>query len=159
MRSLTILFASLFLISGSGAGLQSAPVPRLAQGLEVIEAQLTAFNAHDVAALAANLAEDFVWYAVDRDRASVELQGRDAFRRSMDAYFAAFPEARAEIDAGLGGGVFIAVRERAFWRDDEGAEASQASLAVYEVHEGLIHSVWYYPVEPYPQRKRRGDGR
>ena len=35
--------------------------------LEVVEAQFSAFNAHDVDALAAGVAEDFVWLAVEGD--------------------------------------------------------------------------------------------
>ena len=116
-------------------------------GLDVIGSQLAAFNAHDVDALVANLAKDFVWYSVDRDAARLELQGPDAFRRSMVGYFTAFPQARAEIDGDLGGGEFIAARERAFWPGPDGQEQSQASLAVYQVRDGLIHGVWYYPVE------------
>lgn len=151
MRAYPTLLISLALCLGFGTGPQSAvqapPDAPPLDGLEVIEAQLNAFNAHDIPAMVANLSEEFVWYAVDRERVSVELQGRVAFQRSMQAYFAAFPDARAEIDERLGGGVFVAVRERAFWPDGEGGEQSQASLAVYEVRDGLIQAVWYYPVE------------
>ena len=39
------------------------------------------------------------------------------------------------------------VREVAYWLTVDG-ELAQASLAIYEVRDGLIHRVWYYPVGP-----------
>ena len=114
--------------------------------VETIEAQLAAFNAGDVAALAANVAADFIWYAVDSDSMSMQLSGRDAFQMSMIRYFEAIPAARAEIDAPVQTGEFVAVRERAFWLGVDGQEFSQASLAVYQIRDGLIYRVWYYPV-------------
>ncbi len=112
----------------------------------VIDAQLAAFNAHDVNAMVANLAEDFAWFAVDPDMTRVELRGREEFRRSMKPYFASVSSARAEIEERLSVGRFAAVRERAYWMQG-GEEVSQASLAVYEIRDGRIRRVWYYPVE------------
>ena len=51
-----------------------------------------------------------------------------------------------EIEKRLGVGRFAAVRERAYWMRG-GVEVSQASLAVYEIRDGLIRRVWYYPLE------------
>jgi hypothetical protein len=45
-------------------------------------------------------------------------------------------------------GSFIAVQERAFWTTDKGKEVSQQSLAVYELQDGLIRRVYYFPAEP-----------
>jgi len=112
----------------------------------VIDVQLAAFNAHDVNAMVANLAEDFAWFAVDPDMTRAELRGREEFRRSMELYFTSVPGARAEIEERLGVGPFAAVRERAYWMRG-GVEFSQASLAVYELRDGLIRRVWYYPLE------------
>lgn len=125
---------------------QEAPSDAPADQFAVIDAQLAAFNAHDVNAMVANLAEDFAWFAVDPDMTRVQLRGRDEFRRSMEPYFASVPGARAEIEERLSLGRFAAVRERAYWMRG-GVEVSQASLAVYEIRDGLIRRVWYYPAE------------
>lgn len=114
---------------------------------ETIEAQLAAFNAGDIDTLAANVAPDFVWIAVDSSGSTVELSGREQFQRSMEGYFGSVYEPRAEIDGMVVSGNFVSVREVAYWQGEEG-ELSAASLAVYEVRNGLIHRVWYYPVEP-----------
>lgn len=96
----------------------------------VIDAQLAAFNARDVNAMVAKLAEDFVWFAVDPDMTRVELRDREEFRPSMEFYFTSVPGARSEIEERLGGGCFAAVRERTYGIRG-GVELSQASLAVY----------------------------
>ncbi len=128
------------------AGQEADPAAAPADAFAVIDAQLAAFNAHDVNAMVANLAEDFAWFAVDPDMTRVELRGREEFRRSMEPYFASVPGARAEIEERLNVGRFAAVRERAYWLRG-GEEVSQASLAVYEIRDGQIRRVWYYPVE------------
>ena len=66
----------------------------------------------------------------------------------MEDYFASVPEPRAEIDGMVVSGNFVSVREVAYWLTVEG-EVAQASLAIYEVRDGLIYRVWYYPVEPF----------
>lgn len=129
-------------------GGQQAPTGQAAlDPEEVITAQLEAFNAGDVEAMVANVAEDFVYFAVDAGGAAAELQGREAFFRSMQEYFASTPGARGEIEEMFPVGGYVAVRERAYWQQG-GREVSQAALAVYEIRDGLIHRVWYYPAVP-----------
>ena len=43
-------------------------------------------------------------------------------------------------------GSFVAIREHVRWQTETG-EKSQAALAVYEVRDGKIRRVWYYPAE------------
>lgn len=128
---------------GTAAALQADSAARTAE--DVLVAQLAAFNAADVNALAANVAEDFAWIAVDSDGAAVQLVGREQFRRSMQEYFSSVPGPRAEITGMLVSGAFVSVIERAYWIGDDGSERSQDALAVYEVRQGLIYRVWYYP--------------
>jgi hypothetical protein len=130
---------------GSGAARSALPQETVRTPEDTIVAQLDAFNAGNVDAMVANLAEEFAWFAVDSDRTVVELAGRNEFRRSMESYFASVYEPRAEIHSLTASGNFVAVVETAFWLTQEG-EAAQSSLAVYEVRDGLIHRVWYYPV-------------
>ena len=44
-------------------------------------------------------------------------------------------------------GRYVTVRERASWTSKSGEKRSQASLAVYEIRDGLVARVWYYPAE------------
>ena len=50
----------------------------------------------------------------------------------------------AQIEQLTVAGNFVTTVERAYWVQD-GVEVSQASLAVYEIRDGFIYRVWYYP--------------
>ena len=41
--------------------------------------------------------------------------------------------------------VTVSVRERASWKSKSGEDRSQNAFAIYEVADGLIRRVWYYP--------------
>ena len=57
----------------------------------------------------------------------------------MDTYFAARPSVRSVISGVVDGPVFVAFREQIV--------GGASSLAVYEVHNGLIRRAWYFPAE------------
>jgi len=104
------------------------------------------FNAHDVDGMLNVVSEDIQWLSIGADSVVMETEGKDALRQAMADYFKAVPSARSEIEGALPSGSFVAVRERAFWTTEQG-EKSQASLAVYEITEGKIERVWYFPAE------------
>ncbi len=111
---------------------------------DVIREQLRAFNAHDANAMVANLHEDFAWFAVDSDVMTLETKGRGSFFSSMREYFTGVRGARAEIEQIFVAGSFVTARERSYWLQG-GVELTQASLSIYEIRDGLIYRVWYYP--------------
>lgn len=78
---------------------------------------------------------------------SVEASGKDALRQGMASYFRSIPSARSTIEDSMISGRYVVVRERASWKDKNGEERSQAAVAVYEVRDGLVARVWYYPAE------------
>ena len=125
---------------------QTLPAP--VNGPEaVVRANLAAFNAKDVDAMTKLVAEDFVWYNVEGDQMSVESRGRDALRKGMESYFKSLPSSRSEMHMLATNGNFVSVRERATWKSKSGEDRSQNALAIYEVVDGLIKRVWYYPVQ------------
>jgi hypothetical protein len=65
----------------------------------------------------------------------------------LTRYFAAVPSARSTIEGRMPAGRFVSVLERAHWTVG-GEPRSQSSLSVYEVEDGLIRRIWYYPVQP-----------
>ncbi|MBL8525511.1 MAG: alpha/beta hydrolase fold domain-containing protein [Betaproteobacteria bacterium] len=113
----------------------------------VVRAQLAAFNAHDVDAMVRLVADDLVWYNIKGDEMSVEAKGSDALRKGMEGYFKSLPSAKSEIHTMVTNGNFVSVRERVTWKSKTGEDRSQNALAVYEVIEGKIKRVWYYPVQ------------
>ncbi|MBI3775441.1 MAG: alpha/beta hydrolase fold domain-containing protein [Gammaproteobacteria bacterium] len=113
----------------------------------VVRAQVDAFNARDVEAMARYVAEDFVWYNVVADKMEIESKGRAALRAGMERYFRGNPTARSEIHMVATNGNFVFTRERATWKTKAGEERSQNAFAIYEVSAGLIKRVWYYPAQ------------
>ena len=121
--------------------LASGPDP-----LSVVEKFNIAFNAHDPEKMLECVADDIEWLSVAGPAISVEAKGRSALQEAMQGYFASVPSARSEVESSMVTGVYVTVRERAFWRVGQ-KEKSQCSLAVYEVRSGKIRRVWYYPAE------------
>lgn len=113
----------------------------------VVRAQLAAFNVRDVEAMIRLVTDDFVWYNIKGDEMSVEARGREALKKGMEGYFKSLPSARSEIHTMSTNGYFVSVRERATWKSKSGEDRSQNALAVYEVIDGKIKRVWYYPAQ------------
>ena len=81
---------------------------------------------------------------VDGDQIATEAAGKDALRTSMTGYFESLPSARSEILSSGASGAFVTAHERAYWTAD-GQERSQVAVAVYEIRDGLVRRVWYFP--------------
>ncbi|MEO8635743.1 MAG: nuclear transport factor 2 family protein [Gemmatimonadales bacterium] len=122
----------------SGAAADSA-------SLSVVRAYFTAYNAHDVEAVLRLVAPDFVWLSLAGDSVVVEARGAEAIRTGLVDYLRRLPSARSDIEAISALGPWVSVRERARWEGANGPR-SQAGLSVYEIRDGLLRRVWYYPV-------------
>lgn len=142
-------WATLLLLVGCGGGEGDARAEVAADPpvLQVVHEQMDAFNRYDVAGMAARVAPDFVWFSVDRDEITEEVRGREALADGMRSYFASLPSVRSEIEEWMVAGNLVTIRERASWTDASGIERSQAALGIYEVRDGLIQRVWYFPAE------------
>lgn len=113
----------------------------------IVRSFIEAFNNHDVGAMATLVDENMVWLSVQGDSVLAEASGREELVRQMEGYFATAPSIRSEAQDLITTGSFVSFRERVYWEGDQG-EQTQASLAVYEIREGLIVHVWYYPAVP-----------
>lgn len=111
----------------------------------VLRAYLDASNRLDAAAVTALCAENFTWYNVEGDQAAPEVQGRTRLLDWLNGYYRNIPSARSEFLALEQAGPFLTVRERASWDSKEGKRVSQQALGIYEIRDGLIQRVWYYP--------------
>jgi hypothetical protein len=123
------------------AAVAQAPEPAPKQ---VVDRYLEAFNSHDVEAMLALAHPEVQWLSVKDDKISVETSGHAALRDSMKGYFASLPTVRSTFESTLVAGPYVTVVERARWQGKSG-ERTQAALAVYEVFEGKVRRVWYYP--------------
>ena len=105
---------------------------------------MAAYNRHDVPAMLELVDTGFVWLNLVGDSVQVETRGRDALKSGLESYFRSIPTAQSTMETISSLGPWVSVRERAHWRTESGAR-SQAALSVYEVREGRLRRVWYYP--------------
>lgn len=111
----------------------------------IITAHVDAFNAKDVAAMAEFEHPDTEWFAVNGGDMTLEISGRDALSEMMKDYLKSNPNVTGKLRDWSINGNFISVTETASWTTKTGDEKSQSALAVYELENGLIRRVSYYP--------------
>lgn len=116
---------------------------------EAVEKFVEAFNRHDVDAMLELATEGLRWMSLADERLSLETLGRVELREAMASYFSSTPSARAVIRSISESGPFVHTVEEALWRS-HGAEKSQCSMAVYELSEGKVRNVWYFPAYECP---------
>jgi hypothetical protein len=115
-----------------------------------LRAYLDAYNRHAPDAVAALLSPAVRWLALEADKLSVEGDGREAMRAWLKRYFTSLPDVRSEFLSIEQAGAFLSVRERASWTTKEGTRRSQQAHGVYEIRDGLIVRVWYFPAVSEP---------
>lgn len=111
----------------------------------VLRAYYEAFNRHDADAVAAFCAEDVKWFSIDGDKVGTDAEHRAQLHAWLRGYFKNLPSVRSEVLSLEQAGAFLTLRERASWENKSGQRVAQDALAVYEVRDGQIRRVWYYP--------------
>jgi hypothetical protein len=101
--------------------------------------------------------EDFEYLSVSGRTVSVDATGREALKQSMADYFASVRDVTSVIEDATVTGPYVAIRERVSWTAKSGRR-SQAALGVYEVREGLVRRVWYYPAVERSDGTWRSEG-
>ncbi len=112
----------------------------------VIQAFQQAYNARNIDAMLALADPSISWMYMDGDAVHVETTGHAALRTAMSRYFENFPSSRSELISLSANGSFASATEKAIW-EQENTTRSQCSLSVYQLNDGLILNVWYYPAE------------
>lgn len=123
----------------------STQAPLTSPEAVALRAYYDAFNRHDPDGTAALLADDVKWYSVSGDSQSLDGEGRIAIRDWLAGYFKQLPDVRSDVLELRQTGGHLFVHERASWSGADGARRSQSAFAIYEVREGLIQRVWYFP--------------
>lgn len=147
MKRFDAIFAAVCLASLSGcAALQPSPTaPEINARYDVIEAYTDAYNARDVEAMAALMHDDIQWLSIDGADIAVVADGKADLVTQMTGYVASGSATTSTLEGQLADGPYLAVREIARWTGGDGAQAEQSALAVYQVEQGLVRRVWYYP--------------
>ena len=121
----------------------------------VLRAYLDAYNRHEPDSVAALLSPKVKWLSLDADKLATDGDGREAVRTWLTGYFKSMPDVRSEFLSIEQTGAFLYVRERASWTAKDGTSRSQQAHSVYEIRDGLIERVWYFPSvrDPAPASK------
>lgn len=141
-----LLLGSLVLLQACAGAAQRPASTASATPEAVVRAYIQAFNAHDAQAVGRWLAEDLSWLAIEGSQLREEASGRTAMVEWLQGYFAQIPDVRAELRYLGGGPRIVAVHECLSWRGSDGPKR-QCAHGSYEVADGLIQRVWYWPAD------------
>lgn len=115
--------------------------------LDNVAGFMRAYNAHDIDDMLIRMTDDVKWLGVADHQLVVETSDKDALRMAMIAHFAAKPQARSKIRSSLALGDTVALVEQAFYMSN-GQNLSQCAMSLYQLQQGLIASITYYPATP-----------
>lgn len=115
-----------------------------ATGLETVHKLFAAFNRQDAQAVGQLLAPEAQWLSVSAKGIDVAADGRAAVIASLRDYFASGINPVSTIETAFVNGPYVVLRERAAYDGKQGRLA-QTAVAVYEVRDGRVLRVWYYP--------------
>ena len=120
------------------------PAP-LSSKFTVISAYTAAYNDRDVEAMAELMHPDIQWLSVNGDKVDVFANGKADLVAQMTDYVSSPAATTSSLGDIVTDGPYLAVQETARWPRSDGSMGEQSALAVYEVSDGLIRRVWYYP--------------
>ncbi|WP_370339413.1 nuclear transport factor 2 family protein [Parvularcula marina] len=135
------LIAAILLLTGIGHA-EPAEMPA---SRDVIEDFVAAYNAKDLDGMMALAHPDIEWIAIDGSESEVFSAGTAALAEEMTGHFSSATFPHSELSNWSVNDDFVAVTETARWTGADGEEKAQSSIAVYQLEEGLIRRVWYYP--------------
>jgi hypothetical protein len=143
----TRVTAAFFALSVIGQLSPVASEPPPGAPAHVVRSFVAAFNARSIDDMLKLATDDVEWLSVDGTKVTVETAGKDALRTSMTAYFKRCPTCRSAVEIGPSTAARVAAIETASWQSQKGPRR-QRSLSVYELQNGLVRRVYYYPLEP-----------
>lgn len=124
----------------------TAPVLAEETNQQQVRKFVDAFNQQNAAAMAELVTQDIRWFSVRGDQVVVEVAGKEALASAMTDYFAACSSCRSQILGLAYSAQRVSAVEEASWSSPQGKQA-QVSMAVYELSDGLISAVYYFPEE------------
>lgn len=145
MRALAPLLIAFAVLPGAGQVAAQEVAPAKASPASIVSAYVDAYNSRDLDAMMALMHDEVEWLAVEGSTVSVFANGKQDLADQMKGYFASPMVTSSTIDRSLTDGQFVAAREIASWTAKDGTQRSQSALAVYQIEDGLVRRVWYYP--------------
>ena len=107
---------------------------------------VAAFNARNTEAMLGAVDENVQWLSVNEAKVTIETEGKNALRESMERYFRSCPSCKSSLEWVQKSGSRVTAMERATWSGKSGLK-SQTGLSVYEFKNGKILRVYYFPAD------------
>lgn len=130
--------AALLLLCGSSTAADCASPGTVVRNF------VAAFDRHDLPGLIALAHPDIEWLSVNGPEVHLEAKGTHALEASISAYFESCSTCRSVVEVSSVNGQYVAAVETATW-SVSGKTQSQASTSVYEIVDGQVRRVWYFP--------------
>jgi len=143
--SMTHLMAACIVSIGCSTRLAQSPAEH--PHIQIVRDHFECFNNHDAAGVRALATDGVAWYTIDNDRLVTNSSGAEQLESSLQQYFTAIPSVQASLDHIHAEGSYAMARERVNWTNAKGMLQSQSSYSCYEIIDGKIHAVWYFPAE------------
>lgn len=112
--------------------------------IEVVEQFIAAFNEHSVGQLLSHTTDSVHWFNISGSKMLIETSSKNELGAAMADYFQTLPDAKATLTQAVSSANYVSTIEKVTWSHD-GELDSQCSIGVYELKQGKINAVWYYP--------------
>ena len=114
-------------------------------GRIIVESYTAAYNSGDVEAMGRLMHNDIQWLMAKDNKIDIVTQGKSAMMSGLRSYF----ESPVKVTSTLSGwgenGHYVSVVETASWATKSGDRLTQSSNVIYQIENGLIRRVWYFP--------------
>ena len=111
----------------------------------IISAYMDAYNRCDLNEIKTYFHTDIEWLSVEGSKLEIVSAGKDKLIDDLESYMKNGCTSKSEVSEWSFNGNYVAVRETAFWQSADRKKLSQSATAVYEIEDGKIRRVWYYP--------------
>ena len=112
--------------------------------LMLFNSQVNAFNNQDINRLVENVSEDFKYFYITSNDLILEVEGKEQFRQSMEAYFKSGHQTTSKVQDYILTGNRISFKEVVSYKDKAGKQVSSSAMAIYEIKANKITRTWYF---------------
>jgi putative hydrolase of HD superfamily len=130
---------AVLLTSGAAPSVTQRAVPSCTGPIQVVQAQVDAYNHHDLETFLATYAPDAELRPLPTDSASII--GQAALRRAYEFLGRVPPEFGVDITERIAAGCFVIDHERLKATDQQ--PAKEVGVAIYQVEGRMIRRVWF----------------
>lgn len=111
---------------------------------KVLYDQVEAFNNQNVGKLVENVSDDFKYFYISSNELIKEVEGKEDFKKSMEAYFNSGIKVFSEIKSYTIVGNRISFKEVVSYLNKKGEWVYSSSLGVYQIVDKKITRAWYF---------------